>query len=168
MLVKGTCLRRTKESVGDALDLPPRSEEIEFVTLYPQDQALYDFFKNRAADLASGVTTSGLAAATRTPSQSASVLTLLNFLRLTCDHGQQILPESALKMWNARDRTTDKRHEDEFMVNSEDGGAPVFSAKVLALLKNLMPTHASSFDSNGIYIPVKWYHCSIVLIHVIC
>jgi SNF2 family DNA or RNA helicase len=167
-LVKVTCLRRTKESVGDALDLPTRREEIEFVTLHPQDQILYDFFKNKAAEPVSGVTTFDVEAATRRSSQGGSVLSLLNFLRLACNHGQQILPEPALNIWNARDRTTDKRHEDKTMVNGEDGGAPVISAKVIALLKNLILTHTSSLDSNGRYIPVKRYHCSIVLVRVEC
>jgi SNF2 family DNA or RNA helicase len=127
ILVRTTCLRRTKESIGDALHLPHRKEKIEFVTLQPRDQELYDFFKSKAVELASGSTASDPVIATRKPSQDGSVLTLLNFLRLTCDHGQQILPESALELWNARDRTLVNREEDETMVNGNDGSAHVYS-----------------------------------------
>jgi SNF2 family DNA or RNA helicase len=165
ILVRTTCLRRTKDSIGDALDLPQRREEVEFVPLQPQDQELYNFFKSKAAELASGATTLNPATATRKLSQDGSVLSLLNFLRLTCNHGQQILPKSALQLWSARDRTLANHDKDEMMVNGDDGSAPVFSAKVLALLKNLILTHTPSFDSNGRLV-VKRYDHTISLIRL--
>jgi SNF2 family DNA or RNA helicase len=166
ILVRTTCLRRTKESLGDALNLQPRKEEIEFVKLHQQDQELYDFFKSRAAELASGTRTSNPAAATFEPSQDGSVLSMLNFLRLICDHGQQILPKTALQIWHARDRTmTDC---DETMVNGNGDGVHVFSAKVLALLKKLISTHIPAYDVKGRYVPVKRYSRNICLICVEC
>ena len=159
ILVRTTCLRRTKESIGDALRLPPRNEEIEFVRLHQQDQELYEFFKTRAAKLASGSGVFDPATAAPKSSQDGSVLSLLNFLRLICDHGQQILPETALKIWNARDRTISDH--DEIMVNSDSDGSHVLSAKVLALLKNLISTHFPTLDARGRYVSVKRYDRSI-------
>jgi SNF2 family DNA or RNA helicase len=153
ILVRTTCLRRTKESIGDTLNLPQRKEEIEFVKLHQQDQELYDFFKSKATHLVSGTTTSNQAAATLKSAQDGSVLALLNFLRLICDHGQQILPETALQIWNDRGRSMADR--DETMVDGDDGGAHVFSAKVLALLKNLISTHTPTYDIKGRYVLVK-------------
>ena len=158
MLVRTTCLRRTKGSIGDALRLPPRNEQIEFVSLHQQDQELYEFFKIRAAKLASGSRVFNPATATPKSSQDGSVLSLLNFLRLICDHGQQILPETALKIWNARDRTMSDRDE---MVNGNSDGSHVLSAKVLALLKKLISTHFPTLDIQGRYVSVKRYDRSI-------
>jgi SNF2 family DNA or RNA helicase len=164
ILVRTTSLHRTKEGICDALNLQPRKEQIEFVKLHQQDQELYDFFKSRAAELASGIRTTDPAVATLEPSQNGSVLSLLNFLRLICNHGQQILPETALQIWNARDRAMADR--DEFMVNGDGDGAPIFSAKVVALLKNLISTHTPTYNIEGRYVPVKRYDRRFCLIRV--
>ncbi|PVI01811.1 hypothetical protein DM02DRAFT_671025 [Periconia macrospinosa] len=149
ILVRTTCLRRTKESIGDVLNLPPRKEETESVQLHPHDQELYDFFKEKAAELALGTSGSTLTPGILKSSKDGSVLSLLNFLRLICNHGRQVLPETALTIWNARDQPmTDI---DEAKTNGDDIGAFVHSAKILALLGKLRSTHTVTYDNYGRY-----------------
>jgi SNF2 family DNA or RNA helicase len=101
-LVTATCLRRTKKTAGLSLALPQRIEEIDYIQLYPADQNLYDFFKAKTAKIAAGMAplneaTSGL------QTKENKILVLINFLRLICNHGTQLLPGSAVEAWKDQD-----------------------------------------------------------------
>ena len=110
-LVRATCLRRKKATKMVSLNLPSRSQSIETVDLENHDRALYTFFKARAAKLAAELSRQSRKPSCREtdgeerPSQrnDANILTLINFLRLICDHGEQLLPSSALEAWKSRD-----------------------------------------------------------------
>jgi SNF2 family DNA or RNA helicase len=153
-LVRSTCLRRTKESIGDVLRLPNRQEKIEYVPLNQQDQIVYDFFKARSANLASRNGTSNTAVPQLDDTLSGGIICLLNFLRLICNHGEQLLPETALRMWNTRDQSMATLGEIRI---SDESHSPRYSAKVMALLRNLVESHTPRNNLEGNYIPVKRY-----------
>ncbi|RYP65443.1 hypothetical protein DL771_008315 [Monosporascus sp. 5C6A] len=101
-LVRATSLRRTIAPNALSLGLLPPSERIEWVTLNEQDRSLYRFFKNKTANIASGLTrrqkrTKGAMKG------DENILSLINFLRLICNYGERILPTSALDAWKSRD-----------------------------------------------------------------
>jgi SNF2 family DNA or RNA helicase len=152
-LVRSTCLRRTKESIGGVLNLPPRQEKTEPVYLSQQDQTLYDFFKEKSVSLVSGTQTGHAAVTLSQNNQRGGVICLLNFLRSICNHGEQLLPETALRIWNTRDKSTAKTGDVSMRdINDE---LPRYSAKVLALLRNLLVAHTRTDDINEDYIPAK-------------
>lgn len=101
-LVTATCLRRTKKTAGLALALPQRIEEIDHIQLYPADQNLYDFFKAKTAKIAAGMAPLN-EAAVGLQTKENKILVLINFLRLICNHGTQLLPGSAVEAWKAQD-----------------------------------------------------------------
>ncbi|KAH7359599.1 SNF2 family N-terminal domain-containing protein [Pyrenochaeta sp. MPI-SDFR-AT-0127] len=105
-LVKATCLRRTKTAIGYSLDLLPRIDEVEYVDLHPADQEVYEFFKTRTANIASGASSIDSQVMSSDQAKDTNILSLLNFLRLICNHGEQLLPESAVVAWNARDSSS--------------------------------------------------------------
>jgi SNF2 family DNA or RNA helicase len=156
-LVRGTCLRRTKESLGDILQLPQRQEKVEYVILHQQDQTLYNFFQAECSKLASGRTTTSTATKNLDNAQDGSVVQLLNFLRLICNHGERLLPDTALRIWNSRDLPMIDLGE--VTISDEIGDSPIYSAKVLALLVNLIAAHTPTYDCAGEYVPVKRYEC---------
>ncbi|KAH7305451.1 SNF2 family N-terminal domain-containing protein [Stachybotrys elegans] len=98
ILIRATCLRRTKEALSGRLKLPKRTDRVKQVDLDAEDRQLYTFFKRRAAEMASGIRQLG---STREESTSSRVLTLINFLRRICDHGEHLLPVSAVEAWRA-------------------------------------------------------------------
>jgi SNF2 family DNA or RNA helicase len=161
-LVRGACLRRTKESIGDVLRLPHRQEKVEYVLLHQNDQILYDFFKERSANLASGLKTNNTTITRLDDAQDGGIIRLLNFLRLICNHGEQLLPDTALRIWKARDRPMTASNE--FINSGINGDSPRYSAKVLALLKNLIATLTPTNNSSGKHIPVKRYECEQTLV----
>ena len=61
-LIKATCLRRRKTSIGDSLELPKRLERTEIVELHQADLELYDFFKVKTAKIAASNSSQKLAA----------------------------------------------------------------------------------------------------------
>jgi SNF2 family DNA or RNA helicase len=156
-LVRGTCLRRTKESLGDILQLPQRQEKVEYVILHQQDQTLYNFFQAECSKLASGRTTTSIATKNLENAQDGSVVQMLNFLRLICNHGERLLPDTALRIWNSRD--VPMMDLGEVTISDEIGDSPIYSAKVLALLVNLIAAHTPTYDCAGEYVPVKRYEC---------
>ena len=100
-LIRATCLRRTKDMTQDSLQLPRRIERIEEIKLHQADQNLYDFFREKTAKIAAGIamldeSTSGIGR-----EKDANILTLLNFLRRICNHGEDLLPPSALEAWRS-------------------------------------------------------------------
>lgn len=150
-LVRTTCLRRTEQSIAITLKLPLREERIEHVCLHLQDQELYDFFKDRTAAVASGASRT-FAAASLDSNHKDNVLSSLNFLRLICNHGQDLLPKSAVEIWNARDRTMTDFNEGT--IKTSDTSARTSSTKVESLINNLRPTLAP-MHSQGQCLPVK-------------
>ncbi|KAK5205194.1 hypothetical protein LTR41_009043 [Exophiala xenobiotica] len=105
-LVRATCLRRTKKSIGDSCKLPARTEKVHEVYLCHKDRELYEFFRERCSNLAAGGSQVAKTGPRRKDERKeGNILALINFLRLICDHGEQILPAPALEAWIARDRT---------------------------------------------------------------
>lgn len=103
-LVKATCLRRTKATIGSSFELPRRIEDIEYIDLHLADQDLYNFFKTKTADMAANFT--GRTGPDTRPDglRENNILVLINFLRLICAHGKELLPDSAVEAWKRRDR----------------------------------------------------------------
>lgn len=95
-VVAATCLRRTKADYAATLNLPQKTERIDWVEMGRNDRNLYEFFK-RFSYLTAGLDkTSKRKAAT-------NILVLISMLRLICDHGEALLSESALKAWRDQD-----------------------------------------------------------------
>jgi SNF2 family DNA or RNA helicase len=105
-LIRATCLRRTKRTLRDSCELPDRIERTETLEFSETDQVLYAFFKEKCAQLAENVSTTKLASPEVSQRKEGNLLSLINFLRLICDHGEQLLPRSALDAWRARDDTS--------------------------------------------------------------
>ena len=86
--------------------MPPRTENFHEVDLSSKDRELYEFFKEQCSTLAAGGSQVAKTGPRRKDKQKeGNILALINFLRLICDHGEQILPTPALDAWKARDRT---------------------------------------------------------------
>ena len=103
-LVRATCLRRTKNMVQGSLKLPQRIDRIIEIELHEADRVLYSFFRDRTAKTAAGLAGRSLSKANE--GKSANVLTLINFLRLICNSGEDLLPQAALDAWRAKDSTS--------------------------------------------------------------
>lgn len=100
-LVSGTCMRRTKETLDTGLQLPGRVDREEQLNLGRKDRALYDFFRARAASFLSGLLSAGRPDTAPAP-QRGNILTLINFLRVICNHGEMLLPPSAVQIYRDR------------------------------------------------------------------
>ncbi|KAK9796579.1 putative RING-type domain-containing protein [Seiridium cardinale] len=96
-VVAATCLRRTKADHALTLNLPRKLERVEEVEMSREDREIYDFFKRF-----SFLNAVGHASSTVTPT---NILLLIAMLRLICDHGEALLPGSAIKTWRERDVT---------------------------------------------------------------
>ena len=111
-LVGATCLRRTKQSLGQqAMPLPNKKEVNELLDLDPADRELYDYFRTQAVTLVRDIMASsssslgGRRQAGRPGPRGgwyAEILPLLSHLRRICDHGQQLLHGAALHVWQGR------------------------------------------------------------------
>ncbi|KAF5542807.1 SNF2 family domain-containing protein [Fusarium phyllophilum] len=95
-VVAATCLRRTKATYGHMLNLPQKTERVEIIDMDRNDRRLYEFFK-RFSYLTAGLDK----ASKRKP--ATNILVLISMLRLVCNHGEALLPETALKAWKERD-----------------------------------------------------------------
>ncbi|KAJ8129741.1 hypothetical protein O1611_g3887 [Lasiodiplodia mahajangana] len=85
-LVQCTSLRRTKESIGASLKLPPRREIEHPVDLTSEERRIYDLTKRHfSTSLDSG-------------KSSVNAFNLLLRLRQVCNHGRDLLPKS-LQGW---------------------------------------------------------------------
>ena len=96
-LVAATCLRRTKDTVKDKLKLPGRIDRVETIELDMSERELYNFFKVQTSGLVAGMFSED-----KWPGQhqqQGNILPLINFLRLICNHGEQLLPTPALNAW---------------------------------------------------------------------
>ncbi|KAK0756595.1 hypothetical protein N5P37_010749 [Trichoderma harzianum] len=117
LLIKGTCLRRTKKMIELSHPLPDRREKITWVELTPRDRNLYSFFEKEAANIASGSYWHNNGHPNSSDRQNNNILKLINFLRLICDHGEQLLPRSAVEIWSADgDRIIDWQNFQELQV----------------------------------------------------
>jgi SNF2 family DNA or RNA helicase len=102
-LVKATCLRRTKRILVNSCVLPKRTERVEWVNFHKADRDVYKFFKEKCANMAQGSSPSASGSAKLEKHKAGNLLSLINFLRLICNHGEHLLPQSALNAWNTRD-----------------------------------------------------------------
>lgn len=69
---------------------------------------MYNFFREKTAKIAAGLADKG-GATPRTNgnrSKGANILTLINFLRLICNSGEELLPQSALDAWRSKNSTS--------------------------------------------------------------
>lgn len=98
-LIRTTCLRRLKEKClsSKALKLPPRSEVVTEVQLNEADQALYDNIREIAKGAAARLDKQPRGGSI-SQDKEINILTLINALRLICDHGKQLLPNSVESM----------------------------------------------------------------------
>lgn len=98
-LVRATCIRRIKQKAlsSGTLTLPNRSERIQEVNLHPDDQILYNSVKRRAQIIAAKMDKEPRNDST-IKDKDNNVLVLLNSLRLICNHGQQLVPESWMRL----------------------------------------------------------------------
>jgi SNF2 family DNA or RNA helicase len=163
-LVKATCLRRTKGKIGQSFNLPARTEETVYVNLSPRDQELYDFFKKKTIDVATGMQRHNPEAVRTTFDKKDNIIVLLNSLRQICNHGQQLLSESAASAWNARNNTamvwqTMKDERRSYPTSNVDSP----SAKIEALLSNLQLSRTSEYHHPP-EIPTKRYRNRCLLL----
>jgi len=124
-----------------------RQDRVEYVDLSQEDRAIYDFFRDRAAAILSGLTLSAEARRDEQPVSQRSPLRLINILRRICDHGEMLLPPADVRLYRDRQNPDSEASlcgEQE----EEDGGdhpchsAPsrvdiVPSAKVARLIDNI-------------------------------
>lgn len=102
-LIRATCLRRTKRTLGDSCKLPKRTERIQELQFHETDQNVYAFFKEKCSKMAEGVSMMRSRSSDVGQRKEGNLLSLINFLRRICDHGLQLLPQPALDAWTARD-----------------------------------------------------------------
>jgi SNF2 family DNA or RNA helicase len=162
-LVRATCLRRTKAHpcLAEALRLPAKREVVEVVELGEREREVYEFFKRRFYLFAAaggdgggggggGAKAVGVKRASRKKKKTekedmpgkirrksaGNIVILLSVLRRICDHGEALLPQTALEVWRNRDAGVlgwDMLEEaveterscgvcDEGVENGEDGG----------------------------------------------
>lgn len=109
ILVRATCLRRTKSLNTTLLKLPQRSEKVELIELSPEDRELYNFFKLKTAEIVSELSRHQLGAGKARQHEGTNILTLINFLRRICDHGEHLLSSPALEVWKTRSSSLTNR-----------------------------------------------------------
>ncbi|KAH8897760.1 hypothetical protein GQ53DRAFT_679117 [Thozetella sp. PMI_491] len=106
-LVAATTLRRTKAYHLEALGLSPKTERVQMVELSGRDRHLYEFFKRRSyliTTMEKPKSTSKLKGKTSSSrGRGSNILVLIGLLRLICNHGEALLPESAVKAWRNKD-----------------------------------------------------------------
>jgi SNF2 family DNA or RNA helicase len=102
-LIRATCLRRTKKILEKSCKLPVRIDRIEKVKLHEKDEQLYAFFRTKCSQLAEDLSKPKISSLAGIQCKEGNILSLINFLRLICDHGERLLPQAALNAWFARD-----------------------------------------------------------------
>jgi SNF2 family DNA or RNA helicase len=101
-LVAATAFRRTKAMVKSTVALPKKVEKIESVQLTGADRELYEFFKAKASKSVDQLTGFRQSMAATADNKKENTLSLINVLRLICNHGEHLLPASAINAWRAR------------------------------------------------------------------
>ena len=98
-VVKATCLRRTKNSSTVALDLASPVKEVEYINLHKEDKELYDSVKQKTASIAAEIQRNKEIKGKGSKKREGNILALMNFLRLICNHGKDLLSRSALALY---------------------------------------------------------------------
>ncbi|KAK5987845.1 SMARCA3-like protein-like protein [Cladobotryum mycophilum] len=146
-LIKATCLRRTKKLTQSLFQLPDRHEQTVRLELSPEDRDLYTFFSKKAANIASGAYRHDPQYSFMDGRKNDNILTLINVLRLICDHGEQLLPQSAVESWKTSgDNFMDwQKIQDfqEFQAACDLCGSKIDDAKV----QNVMGLNTSSLHA---------------------
>lgn len=154
LLVAATCLRRTKNMVEDAVDLhlPDKKEVIEPIQLAAAEREIYGFFQRRASKLIIELGQPEqipLAGAPCERKDNNNTLSIINNMRLICNHGEDLLPKSQLAIWHDHKKAQEAKssrpeREEGPSLQSPGGihynsttGSNKSSTKVQALLKNL-------------------------------
>lgn len=101
-LVAATAFRRTKAMVKMTVALPKKVEKIELVQLTGADRELYDFFKAKASKSVDQLTGFRQSIAATADNKKENTLSLINVLRLICNHGEHLLPASTINAWRIR------------------------------------------------------------------
>ncbi|KAK1833651.1 SNF2 family N-terminal domain-containing protein [Podospora conica] len=110
VLIGATCLRRTKATILQTglLHLPAREDHVEYVDLGPEDRELYDFFRDRAVAILSGLLSPVVETGRRqrhAEKQTVSrgrPLELIHILRRICDHGRMLLHPRVMQLYHDR------------------------------------------------------------------
>ncbi|KAJ6039603.1 Helicase C-terminal [Penicillium canescens] len=106
-LIGAVCLRRTKRLIGSQLKLSLRIDKKHTVELDVQERRLYDFFKRQFSRLVAR----NMAANPNTNKEpQRNILFLINCLRLICNHGESLLPPTALNLWRSQLSPMDDSH----------------------------------------------------------
>ncbi|KAJ3497109.1 hypothetical protein NLG97_g2147 [Lecanicillium saksenae] len=98
-LIAATCLRRTKASCLQSLNLPSKREVVEYVDLNERERDIYTFFQRRSFLLATSSTRGS------SPAKANNTLQLIGALRMICNHAEGLLPPVALEAWHNKDAT---------------------------------------------------------------
>ena len=96
-LILSTCFRRTKATVNLSNPLPERDDIVQDVTLLPNDQRMYDFFKNIIQEKVTGVTTNKRGTLVQ-DNKHGDILAYITTLRRICDHSRLLSPK-AIDTW---------------------------------------------------------------------
>lgn len=142
-LVAATCLRRTKLHVQDQLKLPPRIEKEQFVELDPGERSLYDFLKSRASSLVVGKFTQR---SQMDKTRWGTMLSLIGFLRLVCNHGQQLLPAVATELYHNQNLSAIDLPSDETDFDIEGLEDPPIDNTPSLPLTSTMPNEVMEAD----------------------
>ncbi|CAI4219843.1 unnamed protein product [Parascedosporium putredinis] len=89
---------------------PQKTEVVDEIDLDPNERLLYNFFRDRAAKLAAGLSDEGEMRQRKRSSDGSrggNIVTLINFLRRICDHGEEMLPDPALQSWKEKNDNVD-------------------------------------------------------------
>ncbi|KAI0812102.1 SNF2 family N-terminal domain-containing protein [Xylaria sp. FL0064] len=116
-LVAATCLRRTKANCDLSTPLPQRSEEVEKVNLFQNDQEIYDFFKRKIQSIVMP-NFQNSDASTNKRSKHVNILSIITLLRVVCDH-VELLPQTAIDSWKRED-TNMSDQETRFLLTSSN------------------------------------------------
>ncbi|KAL2818730.1 SNF2 family N-terminal domain-containing protein [Aspergillus cavernicola] len=165
-LVAATAFRRTKAMVEATVKLPTKTEKIESVELSSADRELYEFFQGKASKTAIELNRSGQVESGMQEKKKENTLSLIGFMRLICNHGEQLLPAAGVNAWRTQQSQTGGNNNnisnsstqqgnqvqgfDSGSIATASSGLNVPpSAKVKALLRNLGKEHRNMEGALG-------------------
>jgi SNF2 family DNA or RNA helicase len=129
--------------VQDQLKLPPRIEKEQFVELDPGERSLYDFLKSRASSLVVGKFTQR---SQMDKTRWGTMLSLIGFLRLVCNHGQQLLPAVATELYHNQNLSAIDLPSDETDFDIEGLEDPPIDNTPSLPLTSTMPNEVMEAD----------------------
>ena len=88
-LINSMSLRRTKASLADELQLPPRLQNVHLVELDKAERTLYDLLRKRPVEVQDFTA--------RSSGHNESIFTKIMKLRRICNHGLSLLPARITK-----------------------------------------------------------------------